>query len=361
MMLDYRYLGLDSAKVIIETSSKSNNLMLKCQITGAGISIITWYKDNIKIKESPKIEISADELNIRHPSVDDSGSYRCVVYNGRKRVESDSIDVSMANADDHKRSNLCPNWYVNAIPAATLLKVSATNNHNVRRVRSLADNRAIQILCRSKRDGGAKKDTIKIESGNQVTLNCNMKNVDGSGPLKVNWNKDGKYYRHAIIVDSDDMPEQMDDSINNNHSRVSVSAKNGSLIISAAIPLDGGQYECNVIGSDNTQISSRHMRLDVTEALKFAPPPTSKHVELGTMARVHCKVQGTPTPSVRWIKVRIFVTFFIFSTDFFIAPFSFLSFEYRSLIPCYLNPLTISMAHYIFAMYHMRIVAIIHA
>lgn len=38
------------------------------------------------------------------------------------------------------------------------------------------------------------------------------------------------------------------------------------------------------------------------EILKFSPPPVSKKLELGTLAKVHCKAQGTPPPIVHWEK-----------------------------------------------------------
>lgn len=38
------------------------------------------------------------------------------------------------------------------------------------------------------------------------------------------------------------------------------------------------------------------------EMLKFSPPPVSKKLELGSVAKVHCKAQGTPPPIVHWEK-----------------------------------------------------------
>lgn len=277
---------------------------MKCQITGGGVTIITWYKDNVKLDESPRMQLNADTLSIRKPTVTDNGSYRCTAHNGRAIVESDNIDVLMTDrGSDNMPADLCAQWRANSIPAA-LIKVSATNriiSRALRHVRSFTDNKRAQVLCRSKRDGAQRKDAIIVESGNPIVLNCNMRNVDRSGTLKMNWNKDGKYYRHILIFGGSEAP-QADDDITNNHSRVSQNGRNGSLVIASSIPSDAGQYECTVF-SDNAQMSSHRVRLEVTETLKFAPRPTSKHIELGTAAKIHCKVQGTPTPSVRWIKV----------------------------------------------------------
>lgn len=54
------------------------------------------------------------------------------------------------------------------------------------------------------------------------------------------------------------------------------------------------------------------MELKIIEQLKFVPQPTSKHLELGQIGKVHCKVQGTPTPQVKWIKVNLIKLNYIF-------------------------------------------------
>lgn len=38
------------------------------------------------------------------------------------------------------------------------------------------------------------------------------------------------------------------------------------------------------------------------ETLKFSPPPVNKKLELGSTAKIHCKAQGTPPPTIRWQK-----------------------------------------------------------
>lgn len=38
------------------------------------------------------------------------------------------------------------------------------------------------------------------------------------------------------------------------------------------------------------------------EQLRFAPPPVNKKLELDTVAKIHCKAQGTPPPLIHWEK-----------------------------------------------------------
>lgn len=85
--------------------------------------------------------------------------------------------------------------------------------------------------------------------------------------------------------------------------RISINRINGSLTFSALVSSDHGIYECSTFQANDTPITSRKIILTVIETLKFVPQPTSKNLELGTLGKVHCKVQGSPTPQVKWSKV----------------------------------------------------------
>lgn len=87
--------------------------------------------------------------------------------------------------------------------------------------------------------------------------------------------------------------------------RISINRKNGSLTFVSVISSDHGIYECNTFHENDTPISSRKTNLTVIEQLRFVPQPTSKNLEMGTLGKVHCKVQGSPTPQVKWTKVGI--------------------------------------------------------
>lgn len=84
--------------------------------------------------------------------------------------------------------------------------------------------------------------------------------------------------------------------------RIIVNPRNATLHITAVFASDTGLYECHIYNEHEAQIGHKRSALRVIEQLRFVPQPTSKNVELGTVAKVHCKVQGTPTPTVRWTK-----------------------------------------------------------
>lgn len=84
--------------------------------------------------------------------------------------------------------------------------------------------------------------------------------------------------------------------------RIIVNPRNATLHFTGLIASDTGLYECHLFNAHASQIAHKRTALRVIEQLRFAPQPTSKNIELGTLAKVHCKVQGTPTPTVRWYK-----------------------------------------------------------
>lgn len=61
-----------------------------------------------------------------------------------------------------------------------------------------------------------------------------------------------------------------------------------------------------MIRNGNNVQSVLMTELNIIEKLKFTPPPTSKGLEIGGVGKIHCKVQGTPTPQIQWTLVSFF-------------------------------------------------------
>lgn len=87
-----------------------------------------------------------------------------------------------------------------------------------------------------------------------------------------------------------------------NTARIIVNPRNATLHFTGVYASDTGLYECHLYNAHASQIAHKRTALRVIEQLRFVPQPTSKNIELGTLAKVHCKVQGTPTPTVSWYK-----------------------------------------------------------
>lgn len=67
-------------------------------------------------------------------------------------------------------------------------------------------------------------------------------------------------------------------------------------------------FQCSILRNGNPVQSVQITELNIIENLKFAPYPTSnKGLEIGSVGKIHCKVQGTPTPQIQWTKVSRFL------------------------------------------------------
>lgn len=175
------------------------------------------------------------------------------------------------------------------------------------------------------------KTHLPINENDNATMNCDIGRLTPGTINTVKWLKDGKTFRQIDINHDDDAnkinvsnQQYQSDNVmpredgrylkikklffyfNFFHSflaRVVVSSKNGSLTLMPVLSADTGVYECILQNDRSELMSSLKTELKVIEQLKFVPQPTSKNLELGTVAKVHCKVQGTPTPTVKWNKV----------------------------------------------------------
>lgn len=147
-----------------------------------------------------------------------------------------------------------------------------------------------------------------IAEDDSAVLNCDFKHLDRHSPeIGIQWRKDGKLIRQSILNDPNDDAASMnlmENPLFRVDGRISMHSQNGSLIISSTIPSDGGVYECSVFKGIDYILSVQTTELNIIEKLKFSPPPpSSKGLEMGSIGKIHCKVQGTPTPQIRWTKV----------------------------------------------------------
>ncbi|KYB28864.1 Tyrosine-protein kinase-like otk [Tribolium castaneum] len=107
----------------------------------------------------------------------------------------------------------------------------------------------------------------------------------------VKWRKDGKSLRHDFGENSLD------------RQRIKIFKHNASLVIRETESHDRGEYVCEVLAKGFEPVLSEPATISVIEKLKFVPPPVNKKLELGSVAKVHCKAQGTPPPIITWEKL----------------------------------------------------------
>lgn len=303
--------GLDAAKVVYHPADDlikhaSSAFTLRCRINGNHLHEIRWIKDNQFVEPASKhIELDAHRLTIRHPIRGDSGVYKCIARNRIGSIQSKPLKVEFLAADGYhvnRHPLVCARFNRDSTDDSTALLCGyKRNDYRSQAKRSANDEpEALQKPARKR---------FNVDEARGAILNCDMRHIDRDAQLIVRWKKDGKLIRQASLNGM-----STGDSININplenpllrdDGRLSVHTKNGSLIITSTIPSDSGFYECSVSQNGNGISSVNTLELTIIEKLKFSPAPTSsKGLEMGSIGKIHCKVQGTPTPQIQWIKVR---------------------------------------------------------
>ncbi|KAH8402048.1 hypothetical protein KR009_009484 [Drosophila setifemur] len=146
--------------------------------------------------------------------------------------------------------------------------------------------------------------TIKEQSALQLPCSYQLPETylqDKSVILR--WRKDNKTLRQVELGRmSGTTSEPQLETMLREDSRVTINKDNGSLQFVSVLASDAGQYQCQLVIEGAVTTSSNKGALVIIEQLKFAPQPTSKNLELGSLSKVHCKAQGTPPPQVKWMR-----------------------------------------------------------
>ncbi|KAJ8929669.1 hypothetical protein NQ314_017619 [Rhamnusium bicolor] len=148
---------------------------------------------------------------------------------------------------------------------------------------------SVEIIVTSKPEITSNPISVTVDENKKSILSCGFESK--SLPYTVvKWRKDGKLLKHDY-----------DDS-SSSHQRIRIYKHNGTLIIHNTQTSDRGEYVCEVITTGQEPLLSKPATVSVIEQLKFAPAPVNKKMELGSVAKIHCKAQGTPPPIIRWEK-----------------------------------------------------------
>ncbi|GLV45808.1 off-track [Carabus blaptoides fortunei] len=143
---------------------------------------------------------------------------------------------------------------------------------------------AVTLIVTTKPVINADPESITVDENTKSVLTCGY-DAMAEPYTTVKWRKDAKLLR----TDSD-----------NGHQRIKNFKQNGTLMIQNTKISDRGEYKCEIHTQGFAPVVSKPATISVIEILKFAPPPVSKNLELGSMGKVHCKAQGTPPPLVHW-------------------------------------------------------------
>lgn len=295
-----------------------SNIVLACNVNGNHIQQIRWFKNDIELLPfANRIEFDSHKLILKHPSRETDGNYRCTARNRIGTIRSDLYRLEIAN-DVEGAEN------ANTIQRHIGFKCA---HHPHRKLTGEpidhANKIASTLLCRGKRSGDivrqpademlpiALRQTARqlqrVYENHRAILDCDLKNVDKDRDnVLVKWKRDGKLIRQVELNGaSSDVANTniMENPLLRSDERILLNNRNGSLIIASTLPNDAGIYECSVYKNVDSLVGQQSIELAVIEELRFSPKPTSKQMEMGNAGKLHCKVQGTPAPQVRWIKV----------------------------------------------------------
>ncbi|KAK9887060.1 hypothetical protein WA026_019995 [Henosepilachna vigintioctopunctata] len=148
--------------------------------------------------------------------------------------------------------------------------------------------KSIEIMATTLPEIITQPRSITVNENEESKLECEYESTSKSYAT-VRWRKDSKVLKH----DYDPM---------NHHQRIKIFANNGTLLIHNTQPQDRGEYICEILTDHFAPVVSKPAKISIIEILRFVPPPVDRNLELGSVAKVHCKAQGTPPPNVRWEK-----------------------------------------------------------
>ncbi|XP_056630465.1 tyrosine-protein kinase-like otk [Diorhabda sublineata] len=169
---------------------------------------------------------------------------------------------------------------------------------NAGRYKCVAENiagkteKSVEVIVTAKPKITVPPESITVDENEQSMLTCEFESGSREHTL-VKWRKDGKSLKHEY------------DETGHSHPRIKNFKHNGTLVISNTQASDRGEYMCEVVTMGQRPVYSKPATISVIEQLKFVPAPVNKKMELGSVAKVHCKAQGTPPPIIRWEKEGI--------------------------------------------------------
>ncbi|XP_046400427.1 inactive tyrosine-protein kinase 7-like [Ischnura elegans] len=141
---------------------------------------------------------------------------------------------------------------------------------------------------------------LAVEEGQWAMLPCSFKGSPYPA-TKVKWLKEG-----AIVAITGSHPTSAASGamgvLSSPTPRVRAHINNGSITFSPSHPDDTGQYQCSVEAHGYPPILSNNATFVVKERLKFLPRPVNKRLELDSVGKLYCKVQGAKPLRVRWMK-----------------------------------------------------------
>ncbi|CAI4229355.1 unnamed protein product [Auanema sp. JU1783] len=287
----------------------NQTVQLLCDTSGVPAPEIEWLLDGRVLIESENVKLieNGRVLMLSGIQTSQEGRYTCKAENKAGKAEADTYLQITApprvqmQAEEMKVvagrgvtircevfGNPAPSveWHKNGQPFRSELLQSSTNLRYLHlreaqvedagRYTCIATNRAgeqrtstqLHVLVIPMIEDGER--IIQVKEGNDLSIDCN---ANGIPAPTISWKKDG-----VLLEDK----------------------TNSRLIVPSVNLTDGGRYTC--VAKNEAGQAQTDFAVDVFSKPKFKETNRDIKIIDGERARIECKVEGHPTPTITWLR-----------------------------------------------------------
>ncbi|XP_039476218.1 hemicentin-1 [Oreochromis aureus] len=309
--------------VIMEKVANSK-VIIPCPAKGSPNPKVRWFKNGLEIHpEQPDFSVARDgALVISAASASHSGDFKCVAVNEAGSVERKTrlkVNVPPEIQDNGQPLNLtvtlkqpltlgCDAFGIPS-PTITWTKdgkavdspgVYLQNGNRLLRIYRVQPEHAGQFACTAQNSAGetqrqyiivvqappvisgtSRMQELTVVLGQEVEFQCR---VSGKPAPRVEWSRDGE----VLSRDGDPHVEFLEDG--------------QVLKVKSVRPRDQGLYQCLASNDAGTQMRQFRLNVQAPPTIKGTTETSEVSVVLGFPAVLPCDVEGSPTPSITWLK-----------------------------------------------------------
>ncbi|XP_059193550.1 hemicentin-1 [Centropristis striata] len=302
----------------------NSKVIIPCPAEGSPHPKVRWFKNGLEIHpEQSELSVARDgALVISTASASHSGDFKCVATNEAGSVERKTrlkVNVPPEIPDDGQPLNLTVTlkqpltlgcdafgippptitWTKDGLPVDSpgvylqngnrLLRIYRVQPEHAGRFACTAQNSAgearreyyIVVQAPPVISGTSRLQELTVVLGQEVEFQCR---VSGRPAPRVEWSRDGE----VLSRDGDPHVEFLED---------------GQVLKVKSVRLrDQGLYQCLASNNAGTQMRQFRLTVQAPPTIKGPSETSEVSVVLGFPTVLPCDVEGSPTPSITWLK-----------------------------------------------------------